>query len=99
MGAGDGWTTASSNGCGGAPSTRMSIATTMATDWRRGAAWPGGSTTTIPIVRINQIHIQCQQHELYLKLESCNPGGSIKEKNAVPNYDKEKRKLNQAGRN
>lgn len=25
----------------------------------------------------------CQQHELYLKLESCNPGGSIKEKNAV----------------
>jgi cysteine synthase len=37
----------------------------------------------VPIVRINQIHTQCQQHDLYLKLESCNPGGSIKEKNAA----------------
>ncbi len=37
----------------------------------------------VPIVRLNQIHAQCQQHRLYLKLESCNPGGSIKEKNAA----------------
>ena len=37
----------------------------------------------VPIVRLNQIHTQCQQHDLYLKLESCNPGGSIKEKNAA----------------
>ncbi len=37
----------------------------------------------VPIVRIDRIHTQCQQHDLYLKLESCNPGGSIKEKNAA----------------
>lgn len=37
----------------------------------------------VPIVRLNQIHPVCQQHNLYLKLESCNPGGSIKEKNAA----------------
>ncbi len=37
----------------------------------------------VPIVRLNQIHPLCQQHHIYLKLESCNPGGSIKEKNAV----------------
>jgi cysteine synthase A len=37
----------------------------------------------VPIVRLNRIHPQCQRHSLYLKLESCNPGGSIKEKNAV----------------
>ncbi len=38
---------------------------------------------SVPIVRLNQVSPQCQQHNLYLKLESCNPGGSIKEKNAV----------------
>jgi cysteine synthase len=37
----------------------------------------------VPIVRLNQIHPHCQFHNLYLKLESCNPGGSIKEKNAA----------------
>ena len=37
----------------------------------------------VPIVRLNQVSQQCQQHNLYLKLESCNPGGSIKEKNAI----------------
>lgn len=37
----------------------------------------------VPTVRLNQIHSICQKHNLYLKLESCNPGGSIKEKNAV----------------
>lgn len=37
----------------------------------------------VPIVRLNRIHPLCQQHNLYLKLESCNPGGSIKEKNAA----------------
>jgi cysteine synthase len=37
----------------------------------------------VPIVRLNQIHPHCQFHDLYLKLESCNPGGSIKEKNAA----------------
>lgn len=38
---------------------------------------------SVPIVRLNQVSQQCQQHNLYLKLESCNPGGSIKEKNAI----------------
>src|SRR4028118_2342114 len=37
----------------------------------------------VPIVRINRLSELCKQHEFYLKLESCNPGGSIKEKNAV----------------
>lgn len=37
----------------------------------------------VPIVRLNRVSDLCQQHDLYLKLESCNPGGSIKEKNAV----------------
>jgi cysteine synthase len=37
----------------------------------------------VPIVRLNQIHSLCQYHNIYLKLESCNPGGSIKEKNAA----------------
>ena len=37
----------------------------------------------VPIVRLNRLNSLCQQHEFYLKLESCNPGGSIKEKNAV----------------
>ncbi len=37
----------------------------------------------VPIVRLNRISPLCQHHDLYLKLESCNPGGSIKEKNAA----------------
>jgi len=37
----------------------------------------------VPIVRLNRMHPLCQQHDFYLKLESCNPGGSIKEKNAA----------------
>ncbi len=37
----------------------------------------------VPIVRLNRLASACQEQELYLKLESCNPGGSIKEKNAV----------------
>jgi cysteine synthase A len=37
----------------------------------------------VPIVRLNQLHPLCQYHHIYLKLESCNPGGSIKEKNAA----------------
>lgn len=37
----------------------------------------------VPIVRLNRLSELCQHHEFYLKLESCNPGGSIKEKNAV----------------
>jgi cysteine synthase len=37
----------------------------------------------VPIVRLNRVSSLCQQHDLYLKLESCNPGGSIKEKNAI----------------
>lgn len=37
----------------------------------------------VPIVRLNRLGGACRRLELYLKLESCNPGGSIKEKNAV----------------
>lgn len=37
----------------------------------------------VPIVRMNNWARIFQTHHCYLKLESCNPGGSIKEKNAV----------------
>ena len=37
----------------------------------------------VPVVRLNRLAPECMQHDLYLKLESCNPGGSVKEKNAV----------------
>lgn len=37
----------------------------------------------VPTVRLNNISPLCKTQNLYLKLESCNPGGSIKEKNAI----------------
>jgi cysteine synthase len=37
----------------------------------------------VPIVRLNRLDAVCETQNLYLKLESCNPGGSIKEKNAA----------------
>ena len=37
----------------------------------------------VPVVRLNRVDPICDEHDLYLKLESCNPGGSIKEKNAA----------------
>jgi cysteine synthase A len=36
-----------------------------------------------PIVRLNRLHPLCQIHNFYLKLESCLPSGSIKDKNAA----------------
>lgn len=36
-----------------------------------------------PTVRLNRISPICESRNCFLKLESCNPGGSIKEKNAV----------------
>ncbi|MDE1460710.1 cysteine synthase family protein [Spartinivicinus poritis] len=37
----------------------------------------------VPIVRLNQLHTLCEKHKVYVKLDSCNPSGSIKDKNAV----------------
>lgn len=37
----------------------------------------------VPTVRLNRVASVCATHELYVKLEACNPGGSIKEKNAA----------------
>lgn len=37
----------------------------------------------VPIVRLNNVATVFKSRACYLKLESCNPGGSIKEKNAV----------------
>ena len=37
----------------------------------------------VPIVGLHRVSRICQDHTCFLKLESCNPGGSIKEKNAV----------------
>ncbi|MBE9107583.1 pyridoxal-phosphate dependent enzyme [Nostoc sp. B(2019)] len=37
----------------------------------------------VPIVKLKNISPVCVVSECFLKLESCNPGGSIKEKNAV----------------
>src|ERR1700722_2979434 len=41
-----GWTTGSSNGCGGASSMRTFMCKTTAADWRRGAGWAVGLTAT-----------------------------------------------------
>lgn len=37
----------------------------------------------VPTVRIKRCLEVFKKHQMYLKLESCNPGGSIKEKNAA----------------
>ena len=37
----------------------------------------------VPFVRLNRMGAACEAHDLFVKLESCNPGGSIKEKNAA----------------
>ncbi len=37
----------------------------------------------VPIVKLRNISPVCVASQCFLKLESCNPGGSIKEKNAV----------------
>lgn len=37
----------------------------------------------VPTLRLHRLSAECAKHKLYLKLEACNPGGSIKEKNAV----------------
>lgn len=37
----------------------------------------------VPSVQLHRVSRICQVNRCYLKLESCNPGGSIKEKNAV----------------
>jgi len=37
----------------------------------------------VPIVRLRRVASVCASSSCYLKLESCNPGGSIKEKNAT----------------
>lgn len=37
----------------------------------------------VPIVRLNRMGRVCEQHELTLKLEACNPSGSTKDKNAA----------------
>lgn len=37
----------------------------------------------VPTVSLQNLHPVCKTHFCHIKLESCNPGGSIKEKNAV----------------
>lgn len=37
----------------------------------------------MPTVSLHHLHPVCKTHFCHIKLESCNPGGSIKEKNAV----------------
>ncbi len=45
-----------------------------------------------PVVQLQNMHPICQTSSCWLKLESCNPGGSIKEKNAVYLVDQAERK-------
>ncbi len=45
-----------------------------------------------PVVQLQNIHPICQTSSCWLKLESCNPGGSIKEKNAVYLVDQAEKK-------
>ena len=42
----------------------------------------------VPIVGLHRVSRICHAHTCFLKLESCNPGGSIKEKNAVNLVDR-----------
>ncbi|MBL7665792.1 MAG: cysteine synthase family protein [Bacteriovoracaceae bacterium] len=37
----------------------------------------------VPFVRLNRTHYHCQRHDIFMKLECANPGGSLKEKNAA----------------
>ncbi|NOI81061.1 PLP-dependent cysteine synthase family protein [Vibrio tubiashii] len=37
----------------------------------------------VPYVRLNRIHPLCRSNHVYVKLESCSPTGSIKDKNAA----------------
>ncbi|MGI0115767.1 cysteine synthase family protein [Zooshikella sp. RANM57] len=37
----------------------------------------------VPFVQLNRIHPLCKKHRVFMKLESCNPSGSIKDKNAA----------------
>ncbi len=45
----------------------------------------------VPIVRLHRLAPVCATRQLYLKLEGCNPGGSIKEKNALYLVDQAER--------
>lgn len=45
----------------------------------------------VPILRLHRLSRLCQQVECWVKLESCNPGGSIKDKNAVYLVDRAER--------
>lgn len=45
-----------------------------------------------PVVQLQNIHPICKEAFCLLKLESCNPGGSIKEKNAVHLVDQAEKK-------
>lgn len=45
----------------------------------------------VPFVRLNRVSPVCEAMHIYAKLESCNPGGSIKEKNAVYLIDEAER--------
>lgn len=52
----------------------------------------------VPTLRLQRLSNECTRHRLYLKLEACNPGGSIKEKNAAYLIeDAEQRGLLKAG--
>lgn len=46
----------------------------------------------VPTVRLSRIAGVCRRVRCYLKLESCNPSGSIKEKNAIVLVDQAERK-------
>ncbi|WP_051311460.1 PLP-dependent cysteine synthase family protein [Zooshikella ganghwensis] len=37
----------------------------------------------VPFVQLHRIHPLCKKHHVFIKLESCNPSGSIKDKNAA----------------
>ncbi|GLT17135.1 cysteine synthase [Vibrio zhanjiangensis] len=37
----------------------------------------------VPFIKLNRIHSLCQSNDFYVKMDSCNPTGSIKDKNAA----------------
>ena len=67
-----------------------SLENSFKSQWNHHSKWKNTTTTdvtqalgNVPIVKLKNISPVCSISDCLVKLESCNPGGSIKEKNAV----------------
>ncbi|CAM3871264.1 cysteine synthase family protein [Vibrio aquimaris] len=46
----------------------------------------------VPFIKLNRVHTLCQSNDFYIKMDSCNPTGSIKDKNAAFLIDQAEKK-------